>query len=133
MGIAAVAVFVGCARAATEGKGTARSLAIGWAALLTAAAGLGVFVAVLLFRLKCTHLGPESCEPEPAPWDRTDTAWQWWGQLAVALLGFGVLVAAVIQTIRRRYAQAVTWVVLAAVFFAAWTAFLAPLGDAFGI
>ena len=133
MGIAAVGVFAACSRSAAEDNGTARALAIGWAALLTAAAGFGVYVAVLLFDLKCTHLGPESCESGSAPWDRTDTAWQWWGQLAVASLGFAALVAAVIQTVRRRYTQAVTSVVLAALFFAAWTVFLAPLGDALGI
>lgn len=133
IGITAVGVFAACSRAAAEGNVTARALAIGWAALLMAGAGLAVFVAVYLLDLKCRHLGAETCQAEPAPWDRTDTAWQWWGQLVVALLGFAALLGALTETIRRRYAPAVSSVTLAALFFAAWTVFLAPLGDALGV
>ena len=133
VGIMAVGVFTAASRAAARGAPAARALAVAWAAVLATGAGLAVVVAIYLLDLRCEHLGAETCRTEPAPWHRTETAWQWWGQLVVALLGFAALLAAVVQVVRRRYPQALTYVVLAAVFFAAWTVFLAPLGDAFGV
>jgi hypothetical protein len=40
---------------------------------------------------------------------------------------------ALAATIRRRHAQAPAWLVVAAVCFAVWAAFLAPMGDRLGI
>jgi uncharacterized membrane protein YhaH (DUF805 family) len=60
-------------------------------------------------------------------------AWQWWAQFLVALAGTATIVAALLYTVRRRHDRAPLLLGMAGVCFGAWAAFLAPLGEGFGI
>ncbi len=127
-GIVLVAVFALLSRAAAEGNETARFGAIAQVVALSAAGALALFVAIFLVGLKCD----EACQAAGSWW-RTKDAWQWWGQLVAAGLGLIALLLAGWQTVRRRHREATMRIVAAAVCFAVWTAFLAPLGNELGV
>jgi hypothetical protein len=99
------------------------------AAMLASMAGFGVLLALLLVGLKCD----ESCDNSEGEWWHAVDAWQWTGQLVVALLGAASICAAFVAVKRRRYRTGTALMVLAAASFGAWAAFLAPMGDGLGI
>lgn len=139
-GLAAAAVAIvgsfaiACIRAAS-GSRWAHRLALVATIVLVAAAGLAMLAALYLSALTCD----ESCDENSLPafrsgdWWQTQDAWQWTGQLVAALAGLACLTLAMLLVAARRHRAAIVAVVLAAACFAAWAAFLAPLGDALGI
>lgn len=135
LGLAALAVFVALAEAARRGSDSARTAAAIEAALLIALACVSVLVAAALLELKCDESCDEnlSAEARSGEWWHTLDAWQWSAQLVVALVGLAAVIAALAFVARRRYRRASASMVLAAGAFAAWAAFLAPLGDGLGI
>jgi hypothetical protein len=120
------AVLIGAAR---RGSLAAHHGALFESGLLVAPAVLGVLFSAVLLLLGCD----ESCEDGSGQWWHTDGAWQWWGQFAATVLGTIALVATFIALLREHYRAALALMTLAAACFGAWAAFLAPLGDRFGI
>ena len=55
------------------------------------------------------------------------------GLVLAATFGSICVAAALGNTLFRRDRDAIAWMLTAAVCFAAWTAYMAPLGDRFGI
>jgi hypothetical protein len=86
-------------------------------------AAVGLVLALAWFDMTCDEAcgGPE--------WWRTEDAWQWTAQLAVATLGCAAAAAAVILVVLRRYRVGVGAMVFSAVCFAAFAVFLAPLSS----
>lgn len=129
VGLGVFGLFLWLSESARKGSRQAMEFAAVEAALLMAAGALGVFLAVVLRSLSCD----ESCEEVSSDWWHTDNAWQWDAQLAVAVIGFAALAAALWNTMRNRHRRASASMALAAAAFAAWAVFLAPLGNEFGI
>ncbi|MGI9081704.1 MAG: hypothetical protein ACR2FZ_05410 [Thermoleophilaceae bacterium] len=127
-GIVLVAVFALLSRAAAEGNEAARFGAIAQVVALSAAGALALFIAIFLVSLKCD----EACQTA-GDWWRTEDAWQWWGQFVVAGLGLIALLLGGWLTVERQHREATMTIVAAAVCFAVWTAFLAPLGNELGV
>jgi hypothetical protein len=129
-GVLALLLFVSLAEAARRGNALARGVAMFEAVVLIPLAAVGVFGALLLSGLKCD----ESCvDGGSPPWEHTTDAWQWTGQLAVAVLGLLAVGSAFALVWARSYRWAAVLMTLAAASFGAWAAFLAPLGNALGI
>ena len=132
LGLVSLGVFAWLSEAARRGSAKSRVLAAWEAGALTGLALLGLWVSLYLLALRCN----ESCGGDQSVgggWNDTSGAWQWWGQFTVASLGFAAIVMALVQTVRRRHRSAATWMVLASISFGAWTTFLAPLGNRFGL
>jgi hypothetical protein len=129
MGVFALVAFVRLADAAREGKGGARAWVLIEAALIVPLAGMGLLVAMVLLGLTCD----ESCEDPPTDWRHSPHAWQWVVQFGVAMVGTVAVVSAFVAAWRANYRLASALMVLAAVSFGAWAAFLAPLGSGLGI
>jgi hypothetical protein len=135
LGLVALVAFVVLAEGARRGSTSARVGALVEAAVLIPLAGLGALGALALIALRCD----ESCDEDKSPivrtgdWWHSVDAWQWKGQLAVALAGTFAVTAAFVAVTRRRYRAASLLMVAAAACFGGWAAFLAPLGDGLGI
>jgi uncharacterized membrane protein YbhN (UPF0104 family) len=135
LGLASLAVFVRLAEAARRGSDSARTAAVIEAAILIALASLGVLLAAALLDLKCDESCDEnlSAEVRSGEWWHTLDAWQWGAQFGVAVIGLVAVISALVFLVHRRYRWASVGMVLAAGAFAAWAAFLAPLGGGLGI
>src|SRR3954470_8536460 len=135
IGLATLVAFAALSETARSGTRWARAGALVVAGTLLPLAGLGITLSLVLLSLRCD----ESCDENLSPtvrsgqWWHSLDAWQWWGQFLVAGLGFLAIGAALASLARRGYRRATGFMILAAACFGAWTAFLAPLGDRFGI
>ena len=135
MGLLALVAFVALSEAARRGDDISRAGALIEAFVLLLLAGFGVLAALVLAGMKCDESCDENLSPEvrSGDWWHTLDAWQWWGQLLVAILGFAAIVAAFVWTTRGGHRRASASMGVAAASFGAWAAFLAPLGNGFGI
>jgi hypothetical protein len=111
LGILLLAVYVWLSELARMGSTAARVAAAAVAIGLGAAATLGLMLAMWV--------------------DSLGSA----GAVVVltATLGWVCVSAALGSTLFKRDRDAIAWMVTAAVCFAVWTAYMAPLGDRFGI
>lgn len=132
--VAAVAVFWHLSSKASRGDENARTNAAIESVILFCCSLPAVLIALYLEGVRCD----ESCTENYSPgiyggWWHTLDAWQWNAQLALALAGTASILIALILTLRRRHRAAPAWLALAFPAFGGWAAFLAPLGNGFGI
>jgi hypothetical protein len=129
-GVLALLVFAALSEVARRGSASARVGAMVEGIALIPLAGLGVLVALVLKGLTCD----DGCGYVASPdWRHDPNAWQWSGQLFVAVVGFFAIAAAIALIRSRSYRWATAAMTLAAASFGAWAAFLAPLGNRLGI
>ena len=101
----------------------ARRVSLALLAVLTPLAALGPIGAYILYEGgRCG----DACGTN-TDWTDSPESWQWSGQLVVAAAGFIAVAAALALTIRGRYSAARLSIVAAALAFAGWAWFWAPL------
>lgn len=135
LGLSALAGFAALAEGARQGSGIARVGALLESALLAALGGLGAVGAFSLKAMGCDESCDENLSPEvrTGHWWNSQDAWQWSGQVVVALLGAMAVSAALGAVVAKRYRAAIALMTFAAGCFGAWAVFLAPLGNRVGI
>ena len=126
-GLLTLGAFVLLSRSAEAGSSRVKLILLALALTLTALAAYALVIALALLGFQCD----ESCTNDS--WEHTPGAWQWTGQFIAAAIGFAAIASALVRAARNRFRRARWLAVLATAGFAAWAAFLAPLGDRFGI
>src|SRR3954447_21238786 len=114
-GIAVVVAFLLLSQRALTGDPPARGVAGILAGLLAPFALFAAFASLVLAAMRCD----ESCTGEG--WIHTADAWQWPALFITALIGSMLVVAALVQTTRRRHRRAQCSMLAAACLFGGWT------------
>jgi hypothetical protein len=112
LGVLLLAAFIWLSEAAREGSTEARVAAAVVALGVGAAATLGLLIAMFI----------------DSEFEGDHTA-----LVLAATFGWVCILAALANTLYKRDRSAIVWMLAAAVCFAVWTAYMAPLGDRFGI
>lgn len=131
LGAAALLVLLNAQ--AAKGNHAAAQFAFLAACFLLLLGGSAAWVALWLAGAKCDESCGSLSPSEGEYWYHTTDAWQWYAQLAVALLGFVALFAVVRNQLKRRFARVTLWTLVAAGAFLAWAAFMYSAGANFDV